>query len=179
MHSPKSPYMTKLLTMAVALMAFSCNTPSNEAAKTEAAPATPAKHDYGVKVSYSTDFVIGDPALGDKVVAVWKSYDANTLASVKDHFADSVDNDLPGYKAKVSRDTLIAQVSAMRSALTSCVSEFTAIVPLKANDKDESVVCVWGKETTEAGGKKNSRQIQEVWGFNKEGKITWIKQYQL
>jgi hypothetical protein len=160
-------------------MALSCNTPSNEAAKTEAAPAAPAAHDYGVKASYSTDFAIADAALGDKVVALWKHFDNNTMDSTVSMFADSIYQDMPGFMGTMSRDSAMASVKAYRATLTSCVTEIDALVPLKASNKEESVVCIWGKETTEAGGKKHVRDINEVWGFNKDGKVTWIKQYEL
>lgn len=171
--------MTKLLTAAIVLMAISCNTPSNEAAKPETAPAAAAAHDYGVKASYSTDFAIGDAALGDKVVALWRYFDNNTLDSAASYFADSLYQDMPGFKGTMSRDSAMAGVKAYRASLTSSVTTIDALVPLKASNKEESVVCIWGVETTEAGGKKMLRDIQEVWGFNKDGKVTWIKQYEL
>jgi hypothetical protein len=164
---------------ACVLLLAACNTPSNEATPAAAAAEAPAKHDYGVKASYSTDFTIADAALGDKVVALWKHFDANTLDSVASYFADSVYQEMPGYKGKMSRDSALAAAKAFRASLSSCVSTIDALVPLKASDKEESVVCIWGVETTEAGGKKMVRDISEAWGFNKDGKVAWIKQYEL
>jgi hypothetical protein len=98
---------------------------------------------------------------------------------VQSLFADSVYQDMPGYEGTMSRDSVMTSVKAFRATLTSCVTEIDAIVPLKASNKEESVVCIWGKETAEMKGKKMVRDINEVWGFNKDGKVTWIKQYEL
>ena len=172
--------MTRSLAAVCFLLMMACNTPSNEATPADAsASPAPAKHDYGVKASYSTDFALADPALGDKVVALWKHFDNNTLDSVASYFAESVFQDMPGFKGTMSRDSVMVSIKAYRNSLNSCVSEIDALVPLKASNKEESVVCIWGVETTEAGGKKMVRDINEAWGFNKDGKVTWIKQYEL
>jgi len=168
--------MYRYLTAAMLLLAFSCNMPSKETPKKEAAPA---KHDYGATAAYSSDFGLGDPALGNKVVALWKAFDTNKFDSVASLFADSVYQEMPGIAGSFSRDSLIAGMKAYRKELTSCISEIDAIIPVKASEKDESLVCIWGRETTEAGGKKTLRHIHEVWGFNTDGKATWIKQYEL
>jgi hypothetical protein len=166
--------MTKLLTAAIILLAISCNTPSNEA---QPAPAAEAKtpHDYGMKASYSTDFSLGSEALGDSVIKLWKDFDANTLSASM--FADSVTAMFPGFTAKVARDSMLAMTKAERGAMDSCTTTLDALVPLKASNKEESVVCIWGVEKSVIKGKKQSRDLHEVWGFNNDGKVIWIKQY--
>ena len=171
--------MTRLLFIALIALAASCNTPSNEPAKVAEETAAPVKHDYGVKFKYSSDVGFGDVTYADKVVSLWKHFDANTLDSVKSYFADSVESDLPGFNGKFSRDSMMTMVKADRARLSSCVSEFEAIVPLKASDKDENVLSVWGNETVTAKGKKSSRDINEIWVFNKDGKVSFIRQYEL
>jgi hypothetical protein len=168
--------MKKILATALVLLAIACNMSSKETPKTE---VTTAKHDYGATAAYSSDFGLGDPALGNKVVALWKDFDANTLDSVGSYFADSVYQEMPGYMGMMSRDSATAMAKAYRKQLTTCNTQIDAIIPVKASEKDESLVCIWGRETAEAGGKKMLRDIHEVWGFNKDGKVTWIKQYEL
>lgn len=172
--------MTKLIPVALLLLVASCNTPSNEPAAVTAEPTTapaPAKHDYGVKATYSSDFALADPALGDIVVKLWKQYDENKLADGKDYFADSVDVKMPGFIKKMSRDSMIVGVSGDRSQYSKVNSVIDAIIPVKANDKDESAVLMWGVETSTMKGKETKRDIHEVWIFNKAGKITNIEQY--
>jgi len=174
--------MTKLVLIAMVTLAVSCNTPSNEPATvvSDTAASVTAKHDYGVKFAYSGDLGIGDVSLADKVVNLWKHFDANTLDSVKSYFADSVSVHFTGMEVtKFSRDSLFTMVKAERGAMSSCVTEFDAIVPLKANDKGENVVSVWGVETATIKGKKIVRDLNEIWAFNKDGKIDFLKQYVL
>ena len=171
--------MTKSIAFALLLFAAACNTPSNEVIPVAEKPAEVKKHDYGVKFSYSADLSLGDPSLADKIVAMWKHYDANTIDSTRAYFADSVFNDMPGFAGKLQVDTMMKEIKASRSAYSSCATSFDAILTTKAEGKDESVVCIWGVETTTKAGKTAKRDIHELWGFNKEGKVTWIKQYEL
>lgn len=171
--------MTKFSALVLLLLAVACNTPSNEVVPVVDKPAEVKKHDYGVKFSYSADLTLGDPALADKVVAMWKHYDANTTDSTRAYFADSVFNDMPGFAGKLQVDTMMKEIKASRAAFSSCNTSFDAILTTKAEGKDETVVCVWGVETTTKAGKTSKRDLHELWGFNKDGKVTWIKQYQL
>jgi hypothetical protein len=171
--------MTKLSALALLLLAVACNTPSNEVIPVADKPAEVKKHDYGVKFSYSADLALGDPAYADKVVAMWKHYDANTTDSTRAYFADSVFNDMPGFAGKLQADTMMKEIKASRAEYSACTTTFDAILTTKAEGKDETVVGVWGVETTTKAGKTSKRDLHELWGFNKEGKVTWVKQYEL
>jgi len=51
-------------------------------------------------------------------------------------------------------------------------------VPLTSTDVNEDAVCVWGQEEdTYADGKVEKRDLHEVWWFNKEGKISRMRQW--
>ena len=171
--------MTKLTAFALLLSVMACNTPSNEVIPVAEKPTETKKHDYGVKFSYSADLGLGDPALGDKVVAMWKHYDANTIDSTRSYFADSVFSDMPGYAAKLQVDTMIREIKASRGQFSAVNTSFDAIISTKAEGKDETVVRIWGVETATQKGKTTKRDLHELWGFNKDGKVTWIKQYEL
>jgi hypothetical protein len=171
--------MTKLSTAALLVFVLACNTPSNEVIPVAEKPADVKKHDYGVKFSYSSDFSLGDPALADKVISMWKHYDANTIDSTRSSFADSVFSDMPGYAAKLQADTMIKEIKVSRAEYSACTTSFDAILTTKAEGKDETVVLIWGVETATKAGKTSKRDLHEVWGFNKDGKVTWIKQFEL
>jgi hypothetical protein len=172
--------MTRLILVALVACVAACNTPSNEPAKVVEETPAAVKHDYGVKFDYSSDFELADAAYADKVVSLWKHYDANTLDSTKSYFADSVETEFPGSSGKFSRDSIMSMVKESRGRHATCVSTFDAIVPLKASGKDETAVSVWGSETvTDSKGKKMERDLNEVWIFNKDGKITYIAQFEM
>jgi len=52
-----------------------------------------------------------------------------------------------------------------------------AYMSLKS-DRGENVVCIWGSEDfTGPDGKNIKQDVQEVWAFNKDGKIDMMLQY--
>jgi hypothetical protein len=83
----------------------------------------------------------------------------------------------PGYRALLSRDSMIAMTKLERGRMDSLRTSIDAIVPLKASNKNETVVAIWGEEHAYIKGKKQRRDIHEVWGINENGKVTWMKQY--
>lgn len=65
-----------------------------------------------------------------------------------------------------------------RSTLASVKTDLHAVVPLRSNDRNEDVVAVWGMETnTLPDGKIEKKSIHEVWFFNKDGKISTMRQW--
>ncbi|MBN8836085.1 MAG: hypothetical protein J0I09_02405 [Sphingobacteriia bacterium] len=130
------------------------------------------------KVNYSSDFEIGDSKYAKMVLDAWKDYDNGTLSNSAGVFGDSVAMHLAdGSKINTKRDSAIAMVAAHRATLKSAVSSVDAVVVLKTKGKDDTWVCVWGKEVDEMkDGKKDSTILNENWLFNKDGKCVYIEQ---
>jgi hypothetical protein len=175
----KLNFMTRQLLAGMLLLAASCNAPETEstALPDNTSQVNVAAHDYGVTASYSTDFAVGDHKHGDLIVKLWKDFDANTFENGSAYFADSVMAIFPGYRALLSRDSMIAMAKLERDPMDSVRTSIDAIVPLKASNKNETVVAIWGEEHAYIKGKKQRRDIHEVWGVNENGKVTWMKQY--
>jgi hypothetical protein len=136
---------------------------------------------YAYPVAYSSNWSIGDPKLAQTVLEFWKDYDENAFDRHKDAFADSVSMDLSGGTSflNLPRDSVIAQVKAYRSSLKNAVSSVEVVTTLKPDGKDESWVCVWGKEVdTHNNGKIDSLYLQENWMFNKDGKVVYMSQFE-
>src|SRR5204863_9861858 len=96
----------------------------------------------------------------------------------KDAFADSVSMDLSGTSMSGTRDSIVAGAKAFRSSFKNAVSSVDAVTTLKPKGKDETWVCVWGKEVdTHKNGKVDSVYLQENWKFNKDGKIAYVSQF--
>jgi hypothetical protein len=78
----------------------------------------------------------------------------------------------------VSRDSAINGVKKYRSSLKNAVSSVEVVTALKPKGKDETWVCVWGKEVdTHNNNKIDSVYLQENWEFNKDGKIIYMNQF--
>jgi hypothetical protein len=172
--------MKKFLPVVLVLAAIACNSsaPEPAAATAETAPAT-AAHEYSVKSRYSSDWEMGDPQQGEAVIALWKHFDNNTLDSARSLFADSIYMETPAFAMKLQTDSALAGAKAERALYSTLKTEIDAILPLKAKDHpEETLVSIWGEEIGTMGGKEIKRKINEVWGFNKEGKVSSMLRYE-
>ncbi|HLO82570.1 MAG TPA: hypothetical protein VK166_16510 [Chitinophagaceae bacterium] len=170
----------KLIPLALILTTVACNTPKQEPATstTEAAPAATA-HEYSVKSRYSSNWEMGDTQQGETVIALWRHFDNNTLDSARSFFADSLYMETPAFAAKLQIDTALAGAKADRAQFSALKTEIDAIIPLKTKDHpDESLVSIWGEEIGTMGGKEIKRKVNEVWGFDKNGKVSWMLRYE-
>jgi hypothetical protein len=176
----------KQLSLAACILCVlvACNTATNssntkDTTATAETTATNENVNYAYPVAYSSDFTIGDSKYAQTVLELWKDFDNNTFDNHKDAFADSVAMDFAdGTTMSGSRDSIIASAKAYRSSLKNVVSSVEVVTALKAKGKDETWVCVWGKEVdTHNNGKVDSTNLQENWMFNKDGKIAYMGQY--
>ena len=177
----------KQLSLAACILCVlvACNTATNTSNtndSTAAATNTTAMNEnvsYAYPVQYASDFTIGDPKYAQMVLELWKDYDNNTFSNHKDYFADSVSMDFSGSTISGTRDSIINSAIAHRSSLKNAVSSVEVVTALKPKGKDETWVCVWGKEVdTHNNGKIDSVYLNENWMFNKDGKIVYMSQLQ-
>jgi len=134
---------------------------------------------YAYTPMYSGDFTIGDSKNAQTVLEIWKDFDNNTLDNHKNAFADTVSFDsYDGHSMRVARDSMMSIVKSHRNSLSATVSSVEVVVPLKPKGKDESWVCVWGKEVdTHSNNKVDSFYLNENWMFDKDGKVAYVGQY--
>jgi hypothetical protein len=177
--------MKKLSLIAcIACLFVACNTAntSTNSKDTMAATDTTAMSinenvTYAYPVSYSSDFAIGDSKYAQTVLELWKDYDNNTFDKDADDFSDSVSMDFPDGSTVKGKDSAMTSAKTYRSSLKNAVSSVEAITTLKPNGKDETWVCVWGKEVdTHQDGKMDSIYLNENWMFNKDGKVAYMSQ---
>jgi len=159
-----------------------CNpsaTTETTTAKTDSsAAATAVPLTYAYTPTYTSDFEIGDPKYAQTVLDLWKDYDNNTFDNHKDMFADSVYMDFSdGSSFAGTRDSMISMMKGYRTSLGTATSTVITWTTLKPKGKDETWVCIWGKEIDEKNGKKDSLNLNENWMFNKDGKISYMTQY--
>lgn len=174
---------------APALLAFLAACGSNEPAKTDtattaadpgsAAAATAPVINSPYAVSYSSQFVSGDPKNAESVLTLWKDWEGGDLSVHKSLFADSVSLTLAdGSVMNGPRDSILAGAQSFRNTLASSVSTVDAIMAVKSTDKNENWALVWGKEINkDKKGKIDSVYLQETWRFNKDGKVDLMFQY--
>jgi hypothetical protein len=136
-----------------------------------------AQSDLPYKAGYTSDFKIGNPAYSKMVLELWKDWDDNTFDK-HDYFADTVTMYLPDSTVVKGKAENLAGAKKYRGGMTSAKSVVHAWVPLYSNDKKENAVCIWGTETdTWPDGRVVVRDLHEVWWFNKDGKVSAMRQW--
>jgi hypothetical protein len=129
------------------------------------------------KAAYTSDFKIGNPAYSKMVLELWKDWDDNTFDK-HDYFADTVVFYLPDSTVVKGKAENLASAKKYRGGMDSAKSVVHAWVPLYSNDRKENAVCIWGTEKdTWPDGRVVVRDLHEVWWFNKDGKVSAIRQW--
>jgi ketosteroid isomerase-like protein len=128
--------------------------------------------------NYSSKFTIADASYSDKVLTLWKDFENNALDKHVSMFSDTVSMMFPDGNIIKGKAENLASVKAFRGSITNYKATVDAFVSLKSTDRDENVVCIWGIEDyTDKDGKHVKQRVQEVWGFNKDGKVSLMIQY--
>ena len=130
------------------------------------------------KATASSDFKIGNPAYSKMVLELWKDWDDNTFDKHTDYFSDTVAMYLPDSSVVRGKAENLAGAKKYRGGMASAKSVVHAWVPLHSNDTNGDAVCIWGTETdTWPDGRVEIRDLHEVWWFNKDGKVTAMRQW--
>lgn len=162
---------------------FACN--SEESKDTKVASATDDSTMKSAAVTlpytatYSSQFEMGNAEHTKLVLDLWKDWDAGDPTRSKDKFADSVYMLFPdGSTDEGPRDSVVAHAQNYRNMFTAMRSVVHAVMPLRATDKNENWVCVWGTEYhTDKSGKSDSLDLQETWRIDQNGKVAYMMQY--
>ncbi len=127
--------------------------------------------------SYSSNYVMGNPAHTNMIVDMWKDWDDNAFDR-HNYWADDVTVFLSDGTVIKGRDSSLAGAKRYRGSLKSAKSTITAMLPLRSTDRNEDWVAIWGTETnTMPDGKVERNDIHEIWRINKDGKIDQMRQY--
>lgn len=127
---------------------------------------------------YSSQFQMADPKYSAIVLNAWKKYDDNMLDATKDFLADTMSATLPDGTVLKGRDSFIQRIKSFRGGFTSAKSEVVAYMSVRSIDKGDNIVFIWGTETdTKSDSTLQKTDLHEVWGFNKDGKVDFFKQF--
>ena len=121
---------------------------------------------------------IGNMMYAQKVIQAWKDFDNNTLDKIEDLMADDVVATFPDGSMVKGKDNWIKMIKDYRNNFTSVTSTVMACTTLKSpDDPEHEVVTVWGEENdTNKDGTTMKTHLNEVWFFNKQGKVVMFHQ---
>ena len=176
--------MKKILIVACVAVIAACNS-KNEPAKVQAMNSGPDStqvdnNNYPYTSDYSHNFEIGSSKNAMTLLQLYKDWDNNTLDNSKNSFAE-IDTMIfsDGTMFTGSRDSFFTVAKQMRGQMGTVVDSIHAWVPLRSKDKNEDWVLIWAREiSTDAKGKRTTRELQETWRFNKDGKADLAYQYE-
>lgn len=164
--------MKRLTILAFALFAsFSFNAFAQKDVKQVSNTNSPYK-------MQANNISIGNSALAQKVLWAWKYYDDNMLDKSVDLLSDDVVATFSDGSTVKGKDNFMKAVKDWRNSLASATSTVDACVTLKTpDDPDHEVVSIWGTETdTAKDGTVTKVHLNEVWFFNKQGKVVEFHQ---
>ena len=172
----------RFITLTLLLLAFSYgnaqSTKTSARKKSEKIDLGQKEVNYPYPLAYSAKFKFIDPEKGKMVLNFCKNFENNTIENSKDIFADKVSIDLPKLKLKDNRDNVLSAFKSYRNTFTSFKTELDVVMSVKSTDKGDDWVLVWaidkytGKDNVE-----HSVKYQQVWLINKEGKISFMEQF--
>lgn len=121
---------------------------------------------------------IGNPMLAQKVLWAWKYYDDNMLDKAADLFDDNLLATFPDGTVVKGKDNFMKLGNDARNSMAAVSSTVDACTTLKSpDDPNMQVVTIWGVETdTDKDGKVTKTHLNEVWFFNKQGKVVEFHQ---
>lgn len=167
----------KRLTILAVFTLFTCLSFNAFSQKKDVKQVSNTSSDQPYKV-HANNISIGNKALTQKVLWAWKYYDDNTLDKIADFLTDDVVATFPDGSMVKGKDNLMKAIKDYRNSFSAAVSEIDACVALKTpDDPDREVVSIWGSETdTAKDGTVTKVHLNEVWFFNKQGKVVEIHQ---
>jgi hypothetical protein len=134
--------------------------------------------EYPYTAEYSSKFKIGNPKYSKMILELWKDWDNGQLEMHQDYFSDTITYQTPTGEVIRGKDKFLSTGKQNRNMYSNVKSSLEVWIPLKSIDKDQDWVAVWGREDdTDKSGKMTSSMLHEIWGFNKDGKIVFFRQY--
>lgn len=131
------------------------------------------------EATYSSKFVMGDPKYARMVMDLWKDWDNNTLDKSAHLFADTVVMYFSDGTMAKGKDSVMTGAHQYRDKMSAVQSTVHAWMSTRSTDKNENWVTIWGtEEDTWKDGKKTTVSFNEVWRFNKAGKVDLMRQFE-
>lgn len=129
------------------------------------------------KATYSSKFKMGNAKYASMVLDLWKDWDDNALDR-HDYLADTITAYFPDGSVVKGKAAFMETSRKYRATFTTVKSVVHAFTTLRPEDKNEDAVCIWGQEDdTAPDGTITKSNLHEVWFFNKDGKISSMRQW--
>lgn len=133
---------------------------------------------YSYAPIYTGSFDTGKPAYAKKVLEIWKEFETGDIQHVNEYFSDSLTLIFPDSFLTGKRDSILYTFQKRRLAYQDVQCYIDAWLPLRAEDRNEELVVLWGRQDgTTKEGKRRYTVLHEIWRFDEKGKIKKMEQY--
>lgn len=130
------------------------------------------------EAEYSSNFSIADDTYSARVLELWKDFEDNDFERNRDYFTEDLVMALSNGEILNGRELIINSAKEYRKSIKDYKPTLVSYISLRSDDKDENWVAVWGEDSfTDEQGNTVKTDVHEIWRFNKEGKIDFMKQY--
>lgn len=167
-----------VICLFICVAAFSQDNPS-KAEKTKkklsAQPAAMVQQSNALAYTptYSAQFAMGNPAHSQTVLNLIKDYETKAFA-LGSAFSDTVMVVFPDGNMVRGLENMTNAFKQARTQTTDPKISISAAIPVRATDKKEDWVLVWG--SADEGGTRSD--FHHIWRFNKDGKIDYMQMFE-
>ncbi|HKB44255.1 MAG TPA: nuclear transport factor 2 family protein [Chitinophagaceae bacterium] len=174
----------RILIMLISVgLLLSCNSKNETGTNSTADKTTDSvsiSYSYPYKATYSSDVVVpSHPEYAQKVLKVWKFFEAGNVDSMKQYYADTVTYEPANgqrFHGKAG-DLLYFAEKNISESLDSMRFDISTWQSVHVTDKNEDWVYVWAAERKyPKRGKADTILIHEQWKIE-NGKIVYFNQY--
>jgi len=130
------------------------------------------------EAEYSSKFSLADETYSAIVLDLWKDFEESNFERNVVYFAEDLVIEFADGQVFTGRDLIIKSAQEHRKSLKDYKPTLLSFISLRSDDRDENWVAVWGEDSfTDDKGETVKTGIHEIWRFNNEGKIDFMKQY--
>jgi len=134
--------------------------------------------DLPYTATYSSQFVMGNPAHAKMVLDMYKAYEDNNFSG-DNRFSDTATFILPDGQVLKGSDAIMNALTQGRSAVSNAAFTISAVMPVHSVDKNTDWVLVWGRQPFHsADGSSGQSEFQSIWQVNKDQKIDFVQIYE-
>lgn len=123
--------------------------------------------------TYSSQFVMGNPAHSQLVMHLIKDYETNTFSMV-DAFADTVVVVFPNGNVVRGTGPMTEAFKQLRASIAEPKIRIAAVIPMRSTDRKEDWVLVWGSSDDNNG----TSEFHHIWRLNRSGKVDYMQMFE-
>lgn len=135
---------------------------------------------YPYSPGYTEGYTLGSNKNLKRVADFWKEFENGDVRNSSGDFADYVKYVTPNLYVYAKKDSVLSEIKKLRDNYKTLQTFVHSWMPVKSRNNNEDWVFIWGRQIiTHKDNKTQTLELHECWQFDKEGKIMFMKQYNM